>query len=153
MNFHVRQPNNISSIPTLQPLLQPSQLGKNEAILLELQLRGTQFSLEIWRSIFLISISVKFLLYYHCIYTGPVSYQVGTDHHQAIQFLCCVYNHYYIPAISTYSHPAYLAKPPSLAHPAGTPGRSLRPRPGRPGTCREAQCTINREIRAKGRGL
>jgi hypothetical protein len=39
---------------------------------LELQLRGTQFSLEIRRSVFLISISVEFLLYYHCIYMGSI---------------------------------------------------------------------------------
>ena len=70
---------------------------------LELQLRGIQFSLEIRRSIFLISISVEFLLYYHCIYTGPVLYQVETGYHQAIQFLCCAYNHYHIPVIPSRS--------------------------------------------------
>jgi hypothetical protein len=34
----------------------------------ELQLCGTQFSLENRRSIFLMSISVEFLLYCYCIY-------------------------------------------------------------------------------------
>jgi hypothetical protein len=73
------------------------------SFLLELQLRGTRFSLELRRSEFLMSISVEFLLYYHCIYTGPVLHSNETDHHQAIQFLCCVHNHYHIPVISTLS--------------------------------------------------
>jgi hypothetical protein len=45
---------------------------------LELQLRGTQFSLETRRSVFLMSISVEFLLYYHCIYIGSEA-PIGLD--------------------------------------------------------------------------
>src|ERR1700730_3910959 len=54
--------------------------------LLELQLRGTQFSLEIRRSVFLINISVEFLLYYHYIYMGPVPHRVETGYHQTIHY-------------------------------------------------------------------
>jgi hypothetical protein len=67
----------------------------------ELQLCGTRFSLEIQRSVFLMNISVEFLLYYHCIYIESVLYLDRTGCHQTIQLLYCVYNHYYIPVIST----------------------------------------------------
>jgi hypothetical protein len=66
---------------------------------LELQLRGERFSLEIRRSVFLMSISVEFLLYYHRIYTGPVPHSNGTGYYQAIQYHAAHTNHHYIPVI------------------------------------------------------